>query len=138
MINKEQIAMDNALQESERQLSEVRRQFPITLEEKIRSVASVAARLPKETRDAMVQDIIDRIHVAIIAAVYAGHIESADAMAKFNGIGADSYQHREEYMNYAANFDFPWAEDGKIASDVTFDVVSDYMWDTYGPDKEEK
>lgn len=77
------------------------------------------------------QWLYDRIHVALIAAVYAGHIEAADPEAKFNAIGADGYQHREEYMNYAAKFELPIGYEGKIESDTVFNVVSDHMWDTY-------
>ena len=110
----------------------------ITLEEMIFQSINVGGILdPKQKRKAT-QNIVDRIHVALIAAVYAGHIEAAAETNNFNGIGADSFQHREEYMNYAANFDLPRNEEGQIESDTVFNVVSEYMWDTYGPDKEEE
>ena len=103
-----------------------------SLEEQIRIAMSMGAKILPETREAMVQDIVNRIHVALIAAVYAGHIEGDERVVpKFNGIGADSYQHREEYMNYAANFDFPRNSEGKIESDTVFNEVCDYMWRNY-------
>ena len=131
MIDINSVAMELAVQASEQKLAEAQRQCPKTLEQVIRFAVNSGAKAFAETREYMVQDIIDRIHVALIAAVYAGHIEAADPKAKFNGIGADSHQHREEYMNYAANFDFPWGDYGKIESDTVFNVVSDHMWDTY-------
>ena len=84
-----------------------------------------------QTEEAL-KELENRIHVALIAAVYAGHIEGDERVVpKFNGIGADSYQHREEYMNYAAKFDFPRNSEGKIESDTVFNEVSDYMWRNY-------
>lgn len=103
-----------------------------TMENMIDAAIEAATKCPNISREGLVQNIIDRIHVALIAAVYAGHIESNENVKnKFNGIGADSYQHREEYMNYAANFDFPRDSEGKIESDTVFNEVSDYMWRNY-------
>ena len=103
-----------------------------TMENMIHAAIEVAIEHPNMPREELVQNIIDRIHVALIAAVYAGHIEGDERVVpKFNGIGADSYQHREEYMNYAANFDFPRNSEGKIESDTVFNEVSDYMWRNY-------
>lgn len=103
-----------------------------TMENMIHAALETAIECPNMSREGLVQNIIDRIHVALIAAVYAGHIESNESVVpKFNDIGADSYQHREEYMNYAANFVFPYDDEGKIASDTVFNEVSGYMWDKY-------
>jgi hypothetical protein len=102
------------------------------MENMIHTAIEAAIECPNMSREGLVQNIIDRIHVALIAAVYAGHIEGdVRVVPKFNGIGADSYQHREEYMNYAANFVFPYDDEGKIESDTVFNEVSDYMWDKY-------
>ena len=82
------------------------------MENMIHAALEAATGCPNMSREGLVQNIIDRIHVALIAAVYAGHIESNESVVpKFNGIGADSYQHREEYMNYAANFVFPYDDE---------------------------
>lgn len=103
-----------------------------TMENMIHAAIEAAIECPNISREGLVQNIIDRIHVALIAAVYAGHIEGDEkVVSKFNGIGADSYQHREEYMNYAANFVFPRNSEGKIESDSVFNEVSDYMWRNY-------
>ena len=103
-----------------------------TMENMIHTAIEAAIECPNMSREGLVQNIIDRIHVALIAAVYAGHIEGDKrVIPKFNGIGADSYQHREEYMNYAANFDFPRNSEGKIESDTVFNEVCDYMWRNY-------
>jgi hypothetical protein len=103
-----------------------------TMENMIHAAIEAAIECPNMSREGLVQNIIDRIHVALIAAVYAGHIEGDERVVpKFNGIGADSYQHREEYMNYAAKFDFPRNSEGKIESDTVFNEVSDYMWRNY-------
>lgn len=103
-----------------------------TIENMIHAAIEAAIECPNMSREGLVQNIVDRIHVALIAAVYAGHIEGDERVVpKFNGIGADSYQHREEYMNYAANFVFPRNSEGKIESDTVFNEVSDYMWRNY-------
>ena len=103
-----------------------------TFEDLIRTLIKRASYLGASACWPLADDIVNRIHVALIAAVYAGHIEGdVRVMPKFNGIGADSYQHREEYMNYAANFDFPRNSEGKIESDTVFNEVSDYMWHNY-------
>lgn len=109
-----------------------------TLENMIYAAMDAAKNCPNMSQQGIVDNIINRIHVALIAATYAGHIEAAAETNNFNGIGADSYQHREEYMNYAANFEFPFGYDGKIESDTVFNVVSEYMWDTYGSNEEEE
>ena len=104
----------------------------ITLEEMIYQTINVGGVMDPDQKRKATQNIVDRIHVALIAAVYAGHIEGDERVVpKFNGIGADSYQHREEYMNYAANFDFPRNSEGKIESDTVFNEVCDYMWRNY-------
>ena len=50
------------------------------------------------------EEVKARIHVAIIAAVYAGGTDAL-GVGFIDEFGADSYQHRTEYLDYAANYD---------------------------------
>lgn len=74
--------------------------------------------------------IENTILVALCAAVYAGNIE-AEEKGFENEFGADSLNHRNEYLAFAEQYDLPYNDDGLIATDAVYDNVSDYMRKKY-------
>lgn len=68
--------------------------------------------------------IEDTVLVALVAAVYAGNIES-DGKG-FNGdFGADSLEHRREYLAMAEQYDLPYTEDGRISTEDVYNDISE-------------
>ena len=78
--------------------------------------------------------IENTILVALNAAVYAGNIES-DGKGFVGDFGADNLDHRAEYLAFAEQYELPYQEDGKIATDVVYDEVSKYMQEHYTTSK---
>lgn len=74
--------------------------------------------------------IENTILVALCAAVYAGNIE-AEEKGFENEFGADSLNHRNEYLAFAEQYDLPYNDDGLIATDAVYDNVSNYMREKY-------
>lgn len=87
-----------------------------------------------ERLSAELATIENTILVALNAAVYAGNIES-DGKGFIGDFGADSLNHRAEYLAFAEQYELPYQEDGKIATDVVYDEVSKYMQEHYATSK---
>lgn len=74
--------------------------------------------------------IENTVLVALVAAVYAGNLES-DGKA-FNGdFGADSLDHRREYLAMAEQYDLPYTKDGLISSEDVYNDISDMVQKKY-------
>lgn len=67
--------------------------------------------------------IEDTVLVALVAAVYAGNIES-DGKGFVDDFGADSLEHRREFLAMAEQYDLPYTEDGKISSEDVYNDIS--------------
>lgn len=74
--------------------------------------------------------IENTILVALVAAVYAGNIES-DGKGFIDDFGADSLEHRREYLAMAEQYDLPYTEDGKISSEDVYNDISDMVHNKY-------
>lgn len=81
--------------------------------------------------------IEDTVLVALVAAVYAGNIES-DGKG-FNGdFGADSLEHIREYLAMAEQYDLPYTEDGHISTEDVYNDISDMIQRRYAQSSDEK
>ena len=75
-------------------------------------------------------DIPERIIVAIKAGVYAGNVEGTEYVCH-NDFGYDSVSHCKEYLELAEQYDIPYLKDNKIDSDSVNTDISNLIWDIY-------